>query len=114
MSGNPGKMDRRIVLQERTLTQDATGSRVETWADVANRSAEKVTTRGREAVLADGEKSQTTQQWRIRYMPALAGADATTNYRLTYQGKIYDITAITEEGRKDRHLIDSTATQATV
>lgn len=30
---NPGKLDRRITIQSRVMSKDATGARVETWAD---------------------------------------------------------------------------------
>lgn len=104
---NPGKLDRRIVLQKRVVTRDATGTRVETWADESTVWAEFVTARGKEAVVADAERGSTSQQFRIRYR-ALDPAD----YRIFYRSKFYDITSVVEEGRGNSLLIDATATQA--
>ena len=104
---NPGKLNRRVVIQARTLTKDGTGSRVETWADSATVWAEAVTQKGREATLADADRTQDTRQFRIRHR-----ALTTTDHRLLYQSRFYDITGITEEGIKTALLLDTVATQS--
>lgn len=104
---NPGKLDRRIVLQVRVLSRDATGSRVETWADSATVCAEFVRQTGREANLADAERSQEQQQFRIRFRNINA-----TDYRVLYRSKFYDIRGISEEGRTEFLLLDTVATHA--
>jgi SPP1 family predicted phage head-tail adaptor len=103
---NPGKLDRRIVLQKRVVSKDAAGGRVETWADESTVCAEFVAARGKEAVQADADRSSQFQQFRIRYR-TLNPAD----YRILYRSKFYDITAVVEEGRRVSLLIDTTATQ---
>lgn len=97
-----GKMDRRITVQVRTATKDDCGARVETWADSFDCWAELVTQNQREAVVSDSEANTDTRQFRIRYK---SGLDSMT-HRILYNLKFYNITAITEEGRKDRLLID--------
>ena len=104
---NPGKLNRRLTIQVRTLTKDATGSQSETWADTATVWAELVSQKGREATIADSERSQDTRQFRIRHR-----ALTTTGNRLFYQSRFYDITGITEEGIKTTILMDTVATQA--
>jgi len=104
---NPGKLNRRLVIQSRTLTQDATGSRVQAWADSATVWAEAVIQKGRESTLADADRSQDTRQFRIRHRVL----SSSTN-RLFYQSKFYNITGITEEGVKTTLLIDAIATQS--
>lgn len=104
---NPGKLDRRIVLQKRVVTKDGTGSRVETWADESTVWAEFVKQSGKEAALSDAERTQDFQQFRIRYRALNA-----TDYRILYRSKFYDITAIIEEGRTVSLLLDTVATQS--
>jgi SPP1 family predicted phage head-tail adaptor len=105
---NPGKLDRRIVLQVRVVSKDATGSRVETWADSATVWAEFVKQSGKESDLSDAERSQDFQQFRIRYRGTLNATD----YRILYRSKFYDITGLTEEGRTEFLLLDTVATQS--
>lgn len=109
---NPGKLNRKIVIQARTVTKDATGSRVETWADSANAWAEIVKQTGKETVPADADRNSDSRQFRIHYRSFLIGADATTKYRILYQYRFYDISGIEEEGVKNKMLISATATQA--
>ncbi|GAA5124660.1 phage head closure protein [Luteolibacter yonseiensis] len=103
---NPGKMDRRIRLQKRTFSRDTTGSNVETWADNAGVWAEDVKQGGGESVIADADRGQDTRQFRIRHRDMNA-----QDYRVSYDGKIYEIRNIQEEGRKNTLLLDTVATQ---
>ncbi len=104
---NPGRLDRRIVLQRRVVSKDATGSRVETWADEMTLCAELVKHSGRESTLADAERSQDSQQFRIRFRTLNS-----TDYRILYRSKFYDIRGTTEEGRREFLLLDAVATQS--
>lgn len=101
---NIGKLDRRVTIQVRTLKKDATGTRSETWSTLAVVFAEYVVNKGKVSTLADAERPQDTQQWRIRWRNINA-----TDHRLTYQGKTYNITGITEEGRRQSILLDTLA-----
>lgn len=104
---NTGKLDRRIILQKRVLSQDATGSRVQVWDTHMHLWAEQVAQKGSEATHAAADKSQVAQQWRIRHR-TLNSSD----YRIAYKGTFYDIRGITEEGRSVSLLLDTVATQA--
>ena len=104
---NPGKLDRRLVLQVRVVSKDATGSRVETWADEASIWGEYVTHKGAVSELSDAEKSQDTQQFRIRHRTIAA-----STHRILYQSRFYTIRSITEEGRQNMLLLDTVATQS--
>jgi SPP1 family predicted phage head-tail adaptor len=105
---NPGKMDRRITIQARTLTKDAAGGRVETWADSFLCWAELVKTSQTETVTADADRNIEIRQFRIRYKSGLASG----THRILYQLRFYDITGIDEEGRQDRLLLTCRATQS--
>lgn len=105
---NAGKLDRRVTIQQRTLTKDNTGTRVETWEDIAEVWAEYVTHRGTVAPVADAERGQDSQQWRIRWRTLTPA----TNYRIIYGGSTYDIESVTQEGRKNTLLLDTIAIQS--
>lgn len=104
---NIGKLDRRIVIQKRSLTRDAANTKVETWADHATVWAEYVTQRGKESPIAGADRSQEFQQFRIRFREITPG-----DHRIVYKGKTYDITAIAEEGRSHSLLIDCNSIEA--
>lgn len=105
---NPGKMDRRITIQSRTLTKDAAGGRVETWVDAFDCWAEVVTQKAGEAVTADADRATDERQFRIRYKSGIASG----THRIFYQLKFYDITGIVEEGRQHLLLVTCRAVQA--
>lgn len=105
---NIGKLDRRVTLQSRTMTRDSMGARVESWETVAEIWAEYVQNRGSEGPAADADRWKDNQQFRIRWRSGLTA----TQYRITYNGKTYDITGITEEGRKTTLLLDCVALEA--
>ena len=105
---NPGKMDRRVTIQTRTLTKDTTGARVETWVDSFNVWAELVSNGSTEGVTADTDRETTDRQFRIRHKASLA----TGTHRLLYQLRFYDITGIAEEGRQDRMVLTCRTIQA--
>lgn len=104
---NPGKLDRRIVIQVRTLTKDATGTRVETWSDHATVWAQYVQHRAGASVIADTDRTQDDQQFRIR-----TRAINPTDHRILYRSKFYDIKSVSDEGRGEYLLIDAVATQS--
>ena len=107
---NPGKLDRRITVQVRTLTKDAVGGRVETWVDSFSCWAEAVRVRQTEATVADADRATEERQFRIRHRAGLASG----THRVFYQLRFYDITGIDEEGRQESLLITARAVQALV
>jgi SPP1 family predicted phage head-tail adaptor len=108
---NPGKMDRRVLIQKRTLTKDAAGGMVETWADHAHTWGEKVEESGKESELADAERGDNQTKWRVRYKSFFIGVTATSGYRIKYKTEVFDITHAKEEGRKNTHLLTTITTE---
>jgi len=100
---NSSKTDRRIAFQARTVTQDQSGGRVETWADSFDAWAELVRQTGGESELSDSDRPTETAIFRIRYMAGIAA----NTHRIRWNSKTYDITHIAEEGRRDSLLITS-------
>lgn len=103
----PGKMDRRVIIEARTLTQDGTGTRVETWATSATVWAELAKDDGKQIEAADGDRTATMKHFRIRYRTL----SETTN-RISYGGKAYEIKGIEEEGRQDTLLVTTQAIES--
>lgn len=91
---NPGKLNRRITVQSRTLTRDATGGKVEAWTTLKQLWAEQLNQKQIESTLGGSERNVEDVHFRIRYYPSLASG---TN-RVTYNSRTFDIVGITEEG----------------
>ena len=105
---NPGKMDRRITVQVRTYSRDATGGRVESWADSFDCWAELVSTKSAEKITAGADRAIGDKTFRIRYKAGLASG----THRVLYQLKFHDILGIDEEGRSNTLLLTCRAVQA--
>ncbi|MDP4721322.1 MAG: phage head closure protein [Akkermansiaceae bacterium] len=103
---NPGRLDRRITLQERTVTRDNTGGVVNTWADVTGLWAQIPKETGAEGIIADADSSTESRQFRIRFREI-----RTSHHRISYQSKTYDIKHAGEEGRRDYLLLTTTYTE---
>jgi len=89
-----GKLNRRITVQTRTFTRDATGGRVETWANLKELWAEQLNQRQVESILGNAERNVEDVHFRVRYYPELTSG---TN-RVIYKGRTFDVTGITDEG----------------
>lgn len=105
---NPGKLNRRLTIQERTLTADGAGGRVETWVDAFDCWGELVAQKQTESQKADSDRNEETTTFRIRYKSGLGSG----THRVLYQLRFFDIRGITEEGIKNTLLLDCRAIQA--
>lgn len=108
MPANPGRMNRRLTFQTRTLTRDTTGGRVESWADSFKAWAELVKHDAAEKLLGDSERIDDTKHFRIRWRAGLSAG----SHRVLYQLRFYDIQGVTEEGIQDRLLLTCRAVQS--
>lgn len=83
-----GRLSRRVTIQQRTESQNATGEVVWTWVDVCTVSAEISAVSGREFFAAQQVQSNVTHSILIRYRPGIVakmraveiGCDSTTYY----------------------------------
>jgi SPP1 family predicted phage head-tail adaptor len=105
---NPGKMNRRITVQQRTFSKGSAGGRVDTWADAFDVWAELVTARTNEAIIANAERERDVKRFRVRYREAFNTGD----FRILYRMRFYDLEGIEEEGLKDRMLLTCKSVQA--
>lgn len=99
-----GRMDRQITLRQRVVTRGAAGSVVESWQNVATVWAEKLDMAGREFMAAQQSNAEISTKFRIRYY-----ADITPEWRISHDGKDYDIISIAELGRRQWQEIMASA-----
>ena len=90
-----GRMDRRVTIQERTLTRNAYGEQVETWANVATVWGEKADLKGREFLAAAQLSADISTRFRLRYR-----AGVTVQHRLVCEELTYNIIQVAEIGRR--------------
>lgn len=100
-----GRMDERITFQQEVIGENVSNEDEQTgWQDIATAptvwaNVEPIagSRPGNEEFRADKLTAFETLTFEIRYR-----SDLSTKYRIYYQGKRYDIVAITEVGRKNR------------
>ena len=92
-----GQLDRRITIERVTTARDEYGDPIETWTDLITIDAEKREPRGRE-FFAAGTVAEVNTVFVCRHMdvPSL-----TTQDRISYDGKDYDIVFVGEIGRRE-------------
>ena len=105
---NPGKLNRRLTVQVRTYTRDATGGVTEAWADAYSVWAEMLSHAQEEKLVSDADRSIDIKHFRIRYKSGLAAG----THRILYKLKFYDIEGITDEGITVTQLLKCRAAQA--
>lgn len=93
-----GPLDRRIVLERRTGAADDFGHPAETWTTLATVWASKEDVSDAERLRAAERAAIITTRFQIRHSTTVA--DLNPKDRLSYGGRIYDINAVKEIGRK--------------
>lgn len=92
-----GRLDKRITIQRKTLTDNEYGEPVETWADLVTLWAIYLPARGSERFAAQQQIAEIDTVFRIRYRQNITVTD-----RIIYNGRTYDIKAVVDMcGRKD-------------
>ncbi len=97
-----GEAFERITLQSKTVTKNAIGEEVVTWADVLPVTwAEAHPISGKEFFSAEQTRYQADVLFRIRYRTGLS-----REHRVVWRGENYDITQIIDVGaRRHTHEI---------
>lgn len=83
----------KILIQKSAFSRGTTGEVVDEWELFARRWASVEPLSGRELFAAQQFQSATTVRIKIRYDDKMDGADV-RDYRITFNGKIYDIHSI--------------------
>jgi SPP1 family predicted phage head-tail adaptor len=104
----PGKLNRRLTIERRTVSKDAVGGKVDTWATFRLVWAELVIQRGGTSIVTSADRVTHNTQWRIRHIEGFNEQD----FRIVYQGRYYDINLIEPIGIKTEMLVSTTQTQA--
>lgn len=101
---NAGKMDRQIIIEEKSVTRDDFGAETVIWQDVATVWAEVLPISGREVFNAGKIFAEATTLFRIRWRSGL-----TEDMRISYGGQYYGVSYLREVGR--RELLEITASR---
>lgn len=107
-----GQLDKEIIIIQPTVaTGTANSDRITGWTTFATVWAKKKDSPGSEQVVDDRVVYAQTTTWTIRYLSGL-----TQLMRIRFNGKIYEIISITDDGSRDRwqevvtSLLDSETT----
>lgn len=93
---DPGRLDRRIVLERRDGQLDAAGEDLPQWVAIATLPAQVEPVSGREGFSSQQRFAEATHTFTIRYR---GGVDPT--HRIRYEGRTYDILGVSEIGRRE-------------
>lgn len=99
-----GRLDRRITIQGKSTTQSDSGEEVVSWVDVATVWAEKVENRGSERFATRQFVGHAVTTFRFRWSSTVAVV--TTEHRISYDGREFDITDVREIGRREGLEVD--------
>lgn len=91
-----GDLDRRITILALTVERDDFGGVVETWSEVATVWARYLPGAGNERFMAATTYAETQARFHIRWR-----GDVTPEYRLSYDGKEWDILSVNEIERRE-------------
>lgn len=91
-----GRLDRRITIEQYTVTRDSYGGEPKSWSTWATVWAEKRDKKGREYLEQSGEHTERETVFKIRYQDGLS-----TDMRILCDGRYYDIIGLAELGRRE-------------
>lgn len=95
-----GRMDRRIVIQAKSITEDGFGGVVDGWTDLTAIWAEyQPGTGGERRVAAAQEQAQMPAVFNVRWSDVTKAIRPQT-HRISFEGSTWDIESITEATRR--------------
>lgn len=96
-----GKKDKRIQIQILSTAKSSFGSSAETWGVFKNVWAQVSYLQGDERFAAAEVTATVDITFKIDYIAALLVPLATKNYRIKYNGNLYNIIYAAEVGRRE-------------
>ncbi len=97
-----GRLDRRITIERRTVAQNSFGEENETWSNAGELWAEKRHERVLERFASQQRYASAEVAFRVRWFPLIPTVTAALDdYRITYEGREYNILGIDEIGRRE-------------
>lgn len=91
-----GKLDRRIVIQSKSVVKNSYGEGVNTWSTFLTVWSRAVQKDGREETDNNNRGTQRRVDFRVRYNDTI-----TNEMRIIWESKYYKIEDIKELGRED-------------
>lgn len=108
MSIRAGDLDRRIAIQTPDPGEvDAAGARIPSWNDVGTVWANYRPVRDSERMASGSVTASIMARFQIRWSIAMSQIDE--RHRLLFDGRIFDIVAVKEIGRREGLEISATA-----
>jgi SPP1 family predicted phage head-tail adaptor len=98
-----GKLDRRIVVQAYTETENAMGEIVQAWADAQSLWANVSNGTGQERREAAQEQSSRVATFIVRASSFTKALTPTAN-RITHDGLTFDIESVVPSARRGEHI----------
>lgn len=99
MGISAGRLDRRIVIERATYTQNAMGEQVPTWAPLATVWAEATPLSDGERIRAAEVSAEISMRFVIRWSPLVE--DVNPKDRVSYDGRIWNLWGVKEIGRRE-------------
>lgn len=96
---NPGLLSQRVIIQQRSTTQDADGQPLEVWSPVATLWADVRHVSGLETIKSDTDTSIVKASVRIRYR-----SDINAGMRVAHGSMVYDIKAVLPDLLRKSHI----------
>ena len=96
---NPGELTHQIILQIKSITQDAELNSIITWLDWRTVWASPLPKTGREYYRLATNNSEITEAFKIRYI-----AGVNPHQRLKFRGKYLEIIDVINEGERNIEL----------
>ena len=94
-----GRLRHRVQIQKKGEYDGGWGSPLPEWSDWAQVWASVEPLRGQEFIAAQAAQSSTTVRVRMRYLPGI-----TTEMRLVFEGRFYNIQAVIETESRRREI----------
>lgn len=95
-----GRLNKRIVIEQKTTVDDDFGQPIETWSTFATVWASVEYQSGKEGFTADQLQAELITRFRIRYL-----ANVTALMRVKFSGVVYDIQSVMNTNERDREML---------
>lgn len=96
---DPGRLDRRIVLQTASVTRDAMGGEVITWVTTATVWARKMPVSGGRFYSAESKNYDASLEYTIRHR-----TDVVTGMRVVHGDDTFEIVSVNPGEARNRYL----------
>ena len=102
-----GELDRKITIQRATVTLNEFNELIETWTDHATVWAKRRDASAAESYRAQEVGAEITTRFTIPW--SLDVKDVNPRHRVSFDGRLYNITAVRDVGRNHLREIDAVA-----